>query len=193
YEHQDLPFDRIVEEFQPERDASYQPLIQTMFIQLNVPMPETPGAGIEWLPFELDFGQSRYDLTLEMNETARGIEGRMEYAADLFEASTIARLAAQYQTLLESVIANPDRPLCDLNILPDSERQQLLVEWNSETLEIASDRCLHSLFEDQVQRMPHSVAVIHGNQGLTYDELNSRADAVAAKLAGLGAGPEKLV
>ncbi|MCI0352635.1 MAG: condensation domain-containing protein, partial [Acidobacteriales bacterium] len=175
YEHQDLPFDRLVEELQPERDTSYQPLIQTMFIQLNVPMPDTPGSGITWLPFELDFGQSRFDLTLEVNDTPKGFEGRMEYAADLFEAATIARMAAQYQTLLESVIENPDRQLCEFDILPESEKQKVLTAWNNTMLEIPRDRCLHSLFEDQVRKTPQAVAIIKGDHRLSYEELNARA------------------
>jgi len=193
YEHQDVPFDRLVEELQPERDTSYQPLIQTMFIQLNVPLPETPGSGLTWLPFELDFGQSRFDLTLEVNDTHGGFEGRMEYAADLFEAGTIARMAAQYQTLLESVIENPDRQLWELNILPESEEHQVLTVWNDTTLEVPRDRCLHSLFEDQVRKTPQAVAIVKGDQCLTYRELNARADAIATALTQLGTRPEKLV
>ena len=192
YEHQDVPFERLVEELQPERDTSYQPLIQTMFIQLNVPMPDTPGSGITWLPFELDFGQSRFDLTMEINETPKGLEGRIEYAADLFEAPTVGRMAAQYQMLLESVLNNPDAPLAGLNVLPDSERRQLLLDWNNTGLEVPN-RCLHSLFEEQVRHKPEAVAVIHGNQRVTYHELNERANAIAATLRQLGAGPEKLV
>ncbi|HKQ36784.1 MAG TPA: amino acid adenylation domain-containing protein, partial [Verrucomicrobiae bacterium] len=191
YEHQDVPFERLVEELQPERDTSYQPLIQTMFIQLNVPMPDTPGAGLAWLPFELDFGQSRFDLTMEMNETSKGLEGRMEYAADLFEAPTIARMAAQYQTLLESILDNPNGELAELNVLPEAERQTL-VDWNNTALEVPN-RCLHSLFEEQVQEKPDAVALIYGTQRLTYAELNARADSIAARLQQLGAGPEKLV
>ncbi len=192
YEHQDVPFERLVEELQPDRDTSYQPLIQTMFIQLNVPMPDTPGAGLSWLPFELDFGQSRFDLTLEMNETGKGLEGRMEYAADLFEPATIARMGAQYETLIENILADPNTRLAELNVLPSAERQQLLVDWNYTGLEIPHG-CLHSLFEEQVQRKPGAVAVVHGNQKITYAELNARADAIASRLRELGAGPEKLV
>jgi amino acid adenylation domain-containing protein len=192
YQHQDLPFDRLVEELQPERDTSYQPLIQTMFIQLNVPMPDTPGSGIAWMPFELDFGQSRFDLTLEMNETRNGLEGRLEYAADLFEQATIARMAGQFQTLLESVIKNPDTPLGALGVLPESERQRLLVEWNNTAMETPND-CLHALFEEQVHRTPGAVAIIKGKERLTYEELNQRAGAVAARLIELGAGHDNLV
>jgi amino acid adenylation domain-containing protein len=192
YEHQDLPFDRLVEALQPERDTSYQPLIQTMFIQLNVPIPDIPGSGITWLPFELDFGQSRFDLTLEMNQTAKGLEGRIEYATDLFAAATIARMAAQYQKLLESILQNPDSQLCELSILPEAEQQRVLIDWNNTDLEVPH-RCLHALFEEQVRQAPAALAVIKGNDRLTYEELNARADAVAAKLQQLGAGPEKLI
>ena len=117
----------------------------------------------------------------------------MTYATDLFEASTITRLIGHFQTLLEGIVARPEARLSELPLLTETERRQLLVEWNDTSEAIPDDRYIHQLFEEQVTRSPEAVAVVHEGQYMTYDELNARANQIAHHLRSIGVGPEVLV
>ena len=144
-------------------------------------------------PLEIDPGTARFDLTLEFWETPEGLRGRFEYSTDLFEAATIARMAGHLQTLLEGIVADPEQRLSQLPLLTADERHRLLVEWNTTTAPYPDDQCLHHVFEAQVARTPDAVAVVCGDESLTYRELNRRANQVAHYLLALGVGPEMLV
>ncbi|MDV2992203.1 MAG: Tyrocidine synthase 3 [Chroococcidiopsis sp. SAG 2025] len=196
YAHQDLPFEQLVEQLQPERSLSHTPLFQVMFA-LNVPMSalELPGLTLDLL--ETDSTTARFDLTLWMSQTDRGLTGSLEYNTDLFDRDTIARMLGHFQTLLAGVIENPDRSLGDLPLLTSAERQQILVEWNDSCTggfpNPSLPTCLHHLFETQVEQTPDAIAVVFENEHLTYRELNQRANALAHYLQQLGVKPEVLV
>ncbi|MBW4630463.1 MAG: amino acid adenylation domain-containing protein [Iphinoe sp. HA4291-MV1] len=193
YAHQDLPFEMLVEALQPERSLSHTPLFQVMFVLQNAPMSvvEPTGLSVSLLPVEST--TAKFDLTLSMQNTASGLVGVWEYNTDLFDSSTIERMAGQFQTLLSGIVANPIGQISQLPLLTEPEQQQLLIEWNDTTVDYPTDKCIHFLFESQVERTPNAVALVYENQQLTYDELNCRANQLAHYLQSLGVGPEVLV
>ena len=193
YAHQDVPFEMLVDELQPERDLSRTPLFQVMFVLQNAPMPLQGQSGLTFSPLEVDSRTAKFDLTLFMVETAQGLSGTWEYNTDLFDAATVARAVRYFQTLLEGIVADPDHHIADVPILTETERHQLLVEWNDTEVEYPQDQCIHELFEEQVERTPDAVAVVFKDQHLTYQELNRRANQLACHLQTLGVGPETLV
>ena len=130
YTHQDLPFEKLVEELQPERSLDRTPLFQSMFVFQNVPMPALAFDGLEIAPFEVDYGTAKFDLLLNLWEWPDSIGGLFQYDTDLFDATTIARMAGHLNALLENAAAYPERPVWALDLLSRSERQQLLVDWN---------------------------------------------------------------
>ena len=130
YAHQDLPFERLVEEMQPERDLSRNPLFQVMFALQNAPLRPLELPGLTLRPVEVERGTAQFDLTLQMQETAEGLSGSFEYATDLFDEPTIARMATHLRLLLEGMSATPERCVWELPLLTEAERHQLLVEWN---------------------------------------------------------------
>ncbi len=190
--HQNLPFEKLVEELKLERDLSYTPLVQVMLV-LNEPMPQIQMAGltVSWLAVET--ATAKFDLSLGFENTASGLIGEWEYNTDLFVATTIARMAGHFQTLLEVIVTNPKQRVSELPLLTERERHQLLVEWNNTTKEYTIDKCIHQLFEEQVERSPDAIAVVNEGEQLTYRELNQRANKIAHHLKNLGVGPEVLV
>ena len=193
YQHQELPFERLVETLRPDRDLSRAPLFQVMFQLRNLPKWNVKIPGLRVDPIKLDIGVARFDLTLEVDEMQRSLECTFEYSTDLFNPATIDRMQGHFQTLLVSITANPEQRLSDLPLMTQSERHQLLVEWNDTDKDYPSDKRIHELFEEQVERTPDSVAVVFEGEALTYRELNRRANQLAHYLIGLGVGPEVLV
>jgi amino acid adenylation domain-containing protein len=191
--HQDLPFEKLVEELQPDRDLSRSPLVQVLFALQNAPREALRMGGLEVSGMAVDRATAKFDLSLSMSETQQGVRGMLAYGADLFEAATIERLAGHYRTLLEEVAANPERRLSELPLLTEGERHQMLVEWNATAAEYPRDCCVHELFDAQVERTPEAVAVTCEDQHLTYRELNRRANQLGHYLRGLGVGPEVAV
>ncbi|KAB8332532.1 amino acid adenylation domain-containing protein [Scytonema tolypothrichoides VB-61278] len=191
YANQDLPFDKLVEELQPERSLSYHPLFQVMFVLQNVPTQtlELPGVSISTI--EVDNSASQFDITLSIEETEQGLRGLWEYSTDLFDADTITRMSGHFQTLLEEVTANPQQHVNELPLLTATEKQQLL-EWNDTQAEY-QEQCIHQLFEQQVEKTPHAVAVMFEGEELTYQQLNIRANQLAHYLKTLGVGADVLV
>jgi amino acid adenylation domain-containing protein len=204
YSHQDLPFDRLVEELHLKRDLSRNPLFQVMFALQNAPLRALELPGLTLSPVEGDSETAHFDLTLQIVDTGQELTAAFVYNTDLFEAGTIARMLGNFQTLLEAMVADPRQRLSDLPILTETERQQLLVEWNGTKNDYPKDKCLHQLFEEQVQRTPDAIAVVfeagqlrdHASTReavLTYGELNRRANQLAHHLRTLGVGPDVLV
>ncbi|NEU79519.1 non-ribosomal peptide synthetase [Nostoc sp. UIC 10630] len=193
YAHQDLPFEMLVEALQPERNLSHTPLFQVMFVFQNAPMPEVELAGLTVSLLPAESATAKFDITLSMENTASGLVGVWEYNTDLFDSSTISRMAGHFQTLLSGIVANPIEPISQLPLLSEVEQQQLLVEWNDTTVKYPTDKCIHHLFESQAERIPHAVALVYENEQLTYHELNCRANQLAHYLRSLGVGPEVLV
>ncbi|MEW5860344.1 MAG: amino acid adenylation domain-containing protein [Cyanobacteriota bacterium] len=193
YAHQDLPFERLVEELQPSRDRSYTPLFQVMFALHTAPKTALQLPGLSLSLVEVETDTAMFDLTLEITDTEQGLTGSLEYNTDLFDEATITRMLGHLQTLLEGIVANPDRRLSDLPLLTEAERHQLLVEWNQTQTDYPADRCFHQLFEQQVEKTPDAVAIVFENQHLTYKQLNERANQLAHYLQNQGISTESLV
>jgi amino acid adenylation domain-containing protein/non-ribosomal peptide synthase protein (TIGR01720 family) len=193
YTHQDTPFELLVEKIQPQRDLSHTPLFQVMFVLQNAQNSEVELPGLTLSTLESDSGTAKFDLTLNMRETEEGLVGTIEYSIDLFEPQTIQRMAGHLQMLLGGIIANPEQQLSELPLLTADEQHQLLVGWNQTQVEYPQDKCIHQLFEAQVERTPDAVAVVFENEQLTYHQLNQRANQVAHYLQKLGVGTEVLV
>ncbi len=193
YAHQDVPFEKLVEELKPQRDLSRSPLIQVMFALQNAPGGELALPGLEVTAQALDTATAKFDLTLSLTERPEGLRGVLEYATDLFDAATIERMAGHFTTLLEGIVAQPETPIGELPLLTPAERHQLLVQWNDTAVDYPRDQCIHQLFEEQVARTPDAVAVVFEDRQLTYAELNARANQLAHYLRTLGVGPDVLV
>lgn len=193
YAHQDLPYEVLLQELQPERSLSKSPLFQVMFALQKSPTNALsfPNATITRL--EIHNGGARFDLVLEMEETLHGISGCFEYDLDLFDTSTIVRMAGHFQTLLEGIVTNPEQRISDLPLLTATEQHQLLVEWNNTQADYPHDVCIHQLFESQVERTPNAIAILFENEQLTYQQLNHRANQLSHYLQKLGVKPEVLV
>ncbi len=193
YAHQDLPFEQLVEALQPTRDLSHTPLFQVMFALDDALVPSVELPDLTVSPQAVETGTAKFDLTLSMENTASGLMGVWEYNTDIFDEATIARMAGHFQTLLEAIAANPKHKISELPLLTPAERQQLLIEWNNTWAEYPQDKCVHQLFEEQVERAPDAVALVFEGEQLTYRELNRRANQLAHYLQSLGVGPEVLV
>ncbi|MBV9772459.1 MAG: AMP-binding protein, partial [Gemmatimonadetes bacterium] len=191
FAHQDLPFERLVQELQPERAAARQALFQVALNYQTTSLEpfELPGLSVE--PQLLDTGRAKFDLTLHLGEYRDGrVWGVLEYATDLFEAATLARMAGHFRNLAAAMAAGAEQRLSELELLGDAERAQVLVRWNDTTRDYPPDGCLHGLFEEQVRRTPGAIALVHHGEVLSYAELDRRANRLANHLRGLGVGAE---
>ncbi len=193
YGHQDLPFEKLVEELQPERSLSRTPLFQVMFSLHNVPQATLQLPGVTLGTLEIESTVAKFDLTLSMVEDAQVFTATFGYNAALFEDATITRMMAHFQNLLEAVVTSPDQPLSLLSFLSDAERRQMLFEWNDTKTERASEACVHELFEQQAERTPNSTALVFEDERLSYAELSQRANQLAHYLQVLGVQPEMRV
>jgi amino acid adenylation domain-containing protein/FkbH-like protein len=189
YEHQDLPFEKLIEHLQPERSLTHLPCSNVMFVLQNELLEEMqlPDLRLEFQEVMTD--TSKFELTVVVQETRRGLVLRAEYDTQLFNSSTIERLLQHFETLLSGVVAEPSRRLSELPLLTATERHQLLVEWNSTTAEYPRDKCIHQVFEEQAARTPKATAMVFKEQPLTYHELNTRANQLAHYLRELRIGP----
>ena len=194
YAHQDFPFETLVEELQPERDLNSNPLFQVIFALQNASLPSIELPNLTMTPaVNLDTGTVRSDLEVHLWEGADGIRGGWVYSTDLFEKTTIQRLAAHFHTLLEAIVADPDQLVSMLPLLTSAERHQLLVEWNDAQAESRQGWCIHHRFEAQVEQTPNAIALVSVTQSFTYAALNDRANQLAHYLQTLGVGPETRV
>ncbi|MGW4943412.1 non-ribosomal peptide synthase/polyketide synthase [Actinoplanes sp. NPDC004185] len=190
--HQDVPFERLVDELRPARDTSRTPLFQVMVVLQNLPgeAPALPGLRTE--PVELPMTAAGYDLTVEFEESPAGLDVALTYNTDLFDAATVARMAGHLTALFEAIAADPDRPVSRLPMLSGPERQHLLTELN-DTDRPVRPATLDQLFAAQVARTPHAPAVLHDDGELSYAELDDRVNRLARLLIERGAGPESIV
>ena len=204
YGHQDLPFEKLVEELQPERNLSHNPLFQVMFALQNTP---TMGASSDSAaqssseseetnldvpddqPPPIYLGLAKFDLTLSLSEAGGALTGTFEYNTDLFNHETITRMIKHYQRVLEQVAHAPQQCLAELSLLSAEERQQLLVQWNNTGAPLPKTP-VPQMFEAQVERTPSAVAVISEQEQVSYQELNRRANQVAHYLRRAGVGAE---
>src|SRR4028119_1823895 len=195
-EHQDYPFPLLVKELAPERDPARPPLFQVSLTwQKHRWYENAPKSSLVMLPYLIEGHQrgAAFDLDLAIIEIGSEFHFCWQYNTDLFEATTVERIAGNYQTLLLSILSNPEQSISALPLLTEAERYQLLVEWNNTTKEYPLNNCIHQLFEERVGKTPGSVAVVYEDEQLTYGELNAKANQLAHHLRTLGVGPEVLV
>jgi amino acid adenylation domain-containing protein len=188
YAHQDAPFEKLVEELQPERNLNGAPLFNVMFALQNAPSGVLRLPELTLSPIQVEARTAKFDLSLDMFETSRGLGGAIDYQTDLFDRSTIERMSDHFTILLESVAANPDAQLSKLSMLSDEERRYLLYTVNATEADYPLGYCIHELFERQAERTPNTVAVVFQDQSLTYEHLNRRANRVAGSLRARGVG-----
>jgi amino acid adenylation domain-containing protein len=189
--HAELPFEQLVEALQPERDLSRGPLFQVLFTLRNEPLPELALPGLALRPADTFPGAVQFDLSLLLEESrSGGIDGWIEHSSDLFDGTTVERLALHCGHLLASAAADPDRRLSDLPLLSEAERAALLVQWNDTRLEVPGpEACIHELVQAQAERTPDRIAAVDGEAALTYRELEDRASRLAHRLLRLGVRP----
>src|SRR5205085_7626370 len=194
YAHQDLPFEKLVEQLQPKRDLSRTPIFQVMFVLQNAPMSSFDLPALRLNLFQADAHTSKFDLILFVND---GTDGRLnlsiEYSTSLFDESTIKRMLGHYLTLTQAIVASPERQILDLTMLDEEERRQVLVEWNDTASPLPAGLCLHHLFQLQARRSPDQIAVCDARRALSYDALDRRANRLAHFLRAAGVGPEAIV
>ena len=186
--HQDLPFERLVEELQPARALSYMPLFQVMFVLQNAPMAPLDLEGLVLEPVQPETGGSHFDLTLRAWEEGDAVRLRFEYDVDLFDATTVARMARHFETVLESALARPRAPVLELPILSPAEHHQVVSEWNGGSAGRPEETALAAVLRRAGER-PGATAVVCGDRRLTYGELAERSGRLAGRLARLGVGP----
>ncbi len=195
YEHQDLPFEMLIEMLQPERDLGRNPLFQVIFQLLNTPpFSDAPSSQqADTATMEMHSGTAKFDLEFSLFETPHGLLGHLEYSTELFDESTVARMAVHFETLLQSILANPDTGISQLGFLTASERELVVSTWNQTCSQYPRELCVHTIVESQVKRAPDAIAIVDGEQQWTYRELDQRANALANRLRSLGAGQGSLV
>ncbi|MFK7920342.1 MAG: amino acid adenylation domain-containing protein [Bacteroidia bacterium] len=190
YAHQDLPFEKLVEELRPKRDLSRTPLFQVVFNLQSSPLPKLELEGMETRFVEIDRGVSQFDLTLLMSKTEGECLATVEYNSDIFQAETVSRMFDSYQLLLQSALTEVDRPISKLLLAPQQEMDRLVYGQNQTAFDFPREKCMHQLFEAQVESTPDAIAVVYDQNQLTYRELNQRANALAKKLLDLELGSD---
>jgi len=193
FSHQELPFEKLVEELNPERKIDRSPLFQAMFAMQSEPEPTLVVEGLKLTPLKLQNASSKFDLSLDVEAEKDELRVALEYKKDLFAPETIERMLEHFQNLLAAMVADPAQHIAELPLLSDAERHRLLIEWNDTRVDFPADICLHQLFEAQVARTPNAIAAEFQGEGLTYGELNRRANQLAHYLQEQGVGPEILV
>ncbi|MDT5025306.1 MAG: hypothetical protein QOE61_1732, partial [Micromonosporaceae bacterium] len=192
FAHDEVPFERLVEAVQNQRDVSRNPLFDVMVLLQNAQrkLPEFAGLRVEEV--SLPRWAANFDITVEFRERGDVLAGVLEYNTDLFDAETVQRLAVHLLVLLEGIAADPDRPVGELPLLTEQERRQVLTEWNDTDLDVPA-RTFPELFEAQVSRSPEATALVFRDSRLSFAELNARANRLAHLLIARGAGPERVV
>ncbi|WP_164021876.1 non-ribosomal peptide synthetase, partial [Pyxidicoccus trucidator] len=191
YEHQDLPFEKLVEELQPVRDMSRSALFQALFALQNTPVQDITLPALSLRPLETDGASiSRFELTLRLTDTPDGFGGGLQFSTDLFTQATATRMVRHLQLLLESIAAQPDLRLTELPLLSAPERQQVLRAWNDTAASFPIESCFHHAFEQQAARTPNAPAVRFEDTALSFAQLNGRANQLAHHLRSLGVGPD---
>ena len=199
YAHQEAPFEKLVEEINPERDLSRSPLFQIMMLMQNTGKVESEIEGMEQdgggdeAPLEIETQTARFDLTVVFADAGCHLEGLVNYSSELFEAETINRLMIHYKNLLRGIVEDSERPISELSLLSHQEREQILVTWNQTVRPYPQDQCVHELFHDQAARTPDQIALVFEGQWISYRDLDRRANQLAAYLQSLRVGPEVVV
>jgi amino acid adenylation domain-containing protein len=194
FAHAEVPFEKVVEILRPERNLSYNPVFQVMFSAIKSPVESRDFGNLKLFPYVVDASTSMFDLSMTLVEW---MDGRwftqIDYNTDLFESATIARMQQHFHNLLGAVTADPHKRIADLPLLSTDEEHQFLVDFNSTQANFRHDVCLHHFFEEQVRRTPHRIALICGDEPVSYNQLNCQADGLATYLRRQGVGPDVLV
>jgi amino acid adenylation domain-containing protein len=197
YAHQDVPFEMLVEQLQPQRDLSHTPLFQVMFVFQNAPAQQFDLTDLSLSPVEAESGVAKFDLSIILSEIPAaagsadtGMIVGFEYNTDLFDESTIQRLFDHFAVMLQGIANDPDQIVWHLPLLSETERQQILTDWNATAVEFPHDRCVHERFAQLAQEHPEAIAATYEGQQLTYAELNRRANQLARHLQTLGVKPD---
>jgi amino acid adenylation domain-containing protein len=210
YANQDLPFESLVEELQPDRDLSRNPLFQVIFQLMSAPTgasstpapqsskpastaPTDSTAATAAGALNIQTGTAKFDLNVTLWESPEGVAGGIEFNTDIFDLSTIVRMAGHYHTLLHAIAANPNRRISEFPILTEPEKRQLLVDWNSTERDFPRDRALAAIFEARAVAQPDAPAITYGARSLTYAQLNAEANRLAHFLRSKGVGRETRV
>jgi len=189
FAHQDLPFERLVEELAPERTLSHAPLFQVIFALQNMPQEELHLTGLELRPFGVSQEFEKSDLSLVFHDSTP-VQGVLKYATDLFEESTAVRMMEHFKNIVTTMCADPEQRIGEVSVLSRAERRQLLAWQQQNCTTLDTKKCIHALFEERVAEMPEAIAIRHEKQTLTYAELNQRANQLGWFLRSLGVGPE---
>lgn len=193
YAHQDMPFEKLVEELQPDRSMSYMPFFQVSFMVQNAFSGEAPLLqDLNTSDWEYDVQSAKYDLSFSITELENSLFVLSVYNRDLFDKATIKRLLRHYQILLDNIVANPEQRIAELSLLTEEE-QLLFAEVNDTQAEYPAAKRIHELFEEQAARRPEAIAVVFDGRELTYEELNRQANRLARHLRRYGVGPETIV
>src|SRR6185436_5177453 len=192
YAHQDVPFEKLVEELQPERDLSRSPLFQVKLVLQNAPSSPLEMGDLRLRSTAGESHTSKFDLLLELSERDGALGGALTYSTDLFYQATVLRLLEHYRQLLRGIIVTPELALAQVTMLSAAEREQLLREWNETTIHLPPV-CVHELFAEQAQQRPYATALIYKEESISYGELDRRANQLAHHLQRLGVGPDVLV
>jgi amino acid adenylation domain-containing protein len=194
YTHQDLPFEKLVEELHPERSLSQNPLFQVMFILQDAQWEQpTKLPALTVTPMPVAVKSTHFDLDVYFCEKIDGLHGSFVYSTDLFEAATVRRMTTHFRKLLEEIVADPGRSVAALPLLPQAEHKCVVEDWNETARDYPLHRTLHQMIESQVDRAPEAIALVFEEESLTYRELNARANQLAHHLISVGTGPETLV
>ncbi|HZF37248.1 MAG TPA: amino acid adenylation domain-containing protein, partial [Blastocatellia bacterium] len=193
YAHQDLTFEKLVEELRPKRELSYAPLFQVVFTLQNAPRREFKFEGLELDIYTIDSGTAKFDIVINLWDTGESLSGLVEYSTDLFERATIDQMIRHFEATLQGAVENPARRISELSPLSEDQRREVLVEWNRTRRPYPSQPCVHELIEAQVSRTPDALAVSCEGEAVSYAEVNARANQLARHLVGLGVGPGERV
>ncbi|WP_339788681.1 amino acid adenylation domain-containing protein [Paenibacillus sp. FSL R7-0313] len=193
YEHQNYPFEELVDKVQVSRDLSRNPLFDTMFSLQNLEESEFELEGLKLSPYPSEYGMAKFDLSVDVTEENGGLECNFEFATALYKESTIRQLSIHFGHLLAAIVSCPNAKIAELNLLTADEKEKILGEFHPAQSEVAPVAAFHRLFEKQAERTPEAEAVVYENNRLTYAELNERANRLAATLRGSGIGREEIV
>jgi len=194
FDHQDLPFEKLVEELHPQRDLSRNPIFQVMFALQNMPKEKRELPGLTIAPFRgAEVTTAKFDLLVATSETEPGLRTTFEYNTDLFDRAAMERMGQHFQMLLEGIVADSNRAIAELPLLTDAERQQVLADFNRTAVEYDRNQCVHHLVQQQAERTPAAFAILFGEEKHSYQDLDRRANRLAHYLQHRGVAKEARV
>ncbi|MDP9024881.1 MAG: condensation domain-containing protein, partial [Candidatus Eremiobacteraeota bacterium] len=189
-----VPFEKVVEIVDPARDASRHPIFQTVLSYRSLDFGDVDRDGFEVRPLRWPFtGRAQNDITIRLEKDGESIQGRFEYAAELFSYESVCRISDSFTSLLRQIVADPSAIVGSLSLSSRDERLRILIDWNATEIEYPADRCVHELFEERVRAAPNAVAIVYADAQLTYGELNEKANRLARHLRSLGVVPDTRV